>query len=63
MVVVGRKDIGAQGWQLAQAAGVLEVRQARDLVEVRPRPCELYRGPRSQLVAIVDYDESVFEVV
>ena len=61
MAVVGQKDIGAPGWQLAQAEAVPEMQQPCDL-ELLLRPCGLCRDPRRQPVAIVGYDESVCEV-
>lgn len=61
-VVVGQKDIGAQGWRWAQAAGVLEMQQRCDLGMLL-RPGGLYRDPRSRLAAIVDCVESVQQVL
>lgn len=58
MVVVGQKDIDAQDWRLAMAAVGFEGQQAFDLGN-RLRLCGLCRGPSSQPVAIVAYDESV----
>ena len=59
MVVVGQRDIDAQDWRTAKAVVGSEVRQAFDL-GIRLRLCGLCRGPSSQPVAIVAYDESVY---
>ena len=58
MAVVGRTDIDAQDWRLAKAAVGSEGQQAFDL-GIRLRLCGFCRGPSSQRVAIVAYDESV----
>lgn len=57
-VVVGQKDIDAQDWRLAKAKVGSEGQQAFDL-GIRLRLCGFCRGPSSQRVAIVAYDESV----
>ena len=59
MVVVGQKDIDAQDWRLAWAAEGSEGQQAFYLGNPL-RLCEVSRGPSSQPVAIVVYDESVY---
>jgi len=58
MVEVGQKGIDARDWQMAQEAVVSEQQQTFDLGD-RLRLYGLYRGPSSQPVAIVAYDESV----
>jgi hypothetical protein len=56
MAVVGQKDVDARDWWLAWAAVESEAQQAFDLGN-RLRLYGFCRGPSSQPVAIVAYDD------